>query len=47
MLANDARCTLEIKLRIAMAKTASNKKTVDIESRWVYIFQWLIYTQSF
>jgi hypothetical protein len=28
MIANDARCTREIKSRIAMAKAAFNKKTL-------------------
>jgi hypothetical protein len=28
MITNDARCTLEIKSRIAMAKAVFNKKTV-------------------
>jgi hypothetical protein len=38
MITNDARCTLEIKARIAIAKAALNKKTLftsklDLELR--------------
>jgi hypothetical protein len=36
ILTNDARCTCEIKCRIAMAKAAFNKKRALFTSKWTW-----------
>jgi hypothetical protein len=37
MITSDARCTREIKSRIAMAKAAFNKKKIFSPANWTYI----------
>jgi hypothetical protein len=39
LIANDARCTLEIKARTVMAKSAFNKKKLFSPASWTYVYE--------
>jgi hypothetical protein len=39
LITDDARCTLEIKAKIVLAKLAFNKKKLFSPANWTYIYE--------